>query len=313
MDLAYLTYSVDMDRAQLELVVALDEAGSLTGAARALHTAQPAVTRRLATLERQLGTTLFDRGRHGAVATPAGRAVVTAARDALQALTRADETAAHAAAGGAGLLRIGATPTLGADVLPAALASFRRGNPKVRLELVAHGDSAWLRRELADGRLDVALAVLPSDADPSVEVAAEAGQEFAVVVAADDPLAEGANRRNRAAPLPRAALAGHPVVAIHHGEGLRLVLDNFFAGLGAEPTVAIETSEREMLLPLVAAGLGATLVPANFARQRVGAGVVARTLDPPLVREVGVLLRAGSRDQLARTFATLAGACLAQA
>lgn len=302
-----------MDRSQLELVVALEEAGSLTGAAARLHTAQPAVSRRLATLERQLGVTVFERGRHGAAATPAGRAVVAAAREALGALERADRAAAHAAEGGAGLLRIGATPTLGADVLPPALAAYRRDHPLVRIELVAQGDSGALRRALIGGQLDVALAVLPAEADAEIEIAASAAQEFAVVLAADDALVEPPAGKRRPRPLPRVALAGHPVVAIRHGEGLRLLLDDFFAGLGEEPDVTIETTEREMLLPLVAAGLGATFVPATFAQQRAGAGVVARPLDPPLTRPVGVLLRAGTEDPLARAFATAAGASLAAA
>ena len=273
-----------MDRADLELVVALGRTGSLTAAARHLHVAQPALSRRLAALERALGAELFQRGRHGATPTVVGRALIEGASTALTAMERAEQDAVDAAAGRAGRLRIGVIPTLGAVLLPPVLAAFRASHPGVRLELVARGNSAELRRRVALGELDVAIAVLAPAAEAGVRVAATGQQRFVVVAPSDTPL------RVRNGKVDRRQLLGVPVVALVEGEGLRQQLDSVYADLGAEANIAFETSEREMLLPMVAAGLGITLVPEGFARQRSATGLRVNELSPTLDRAVGAVV-----------------------
>ena len=54
--------------------------------------------------------------------------------------------------------------------------------------------------------------------------------------------------------------------------------------------MSIETTDREMLLPLVAAGMGVTLVPDHFARRRLVDGVEARPLRPAVHRRVGAIV-----------------------
>jgi DNA-binding transcriptional LysR family regulator len=287
-----------LDRTDLELLVALDDHGSLTAAAADLHTAQPALSRRLARLERRLGTTLFDRGRFGTAPTGAGRAVTAAARTALDAIAEVEQTGARAAAGMSGTLRAGTTPTLGSDLLPPTLAAFRAHRPEVRLELVSSGNSSALRRHVVDGELDLAVAVVPPVLEAGLVAEPTGVQPFALVAPADHPLAESAR-------ATRESLREVPVVALARSEGLRLVLDALFAEMGAEPEIAIETTEREMLIPFVTAGLGVALVPATFAHQRAGAGTRVLDLDPPLHRRVGVFRRAGNDDPLVQAFVEL--------
>src|SRR5436305_7247996 len=100
-------YDPGMDRADLELVVAIARAGSLSRAARELHIAQPPLSRRLQHLEREVGAALFLRGRHGATPTAVGRTLIVGAEAALAAIARAEQDALDAAAGRAGRLRIG--------------------------------------------------------------------------------------------------------------------------------------------------------------------------------------------------------------
>ena len=287
-----------MDRSDVELVLAVAEEGSLTAAATRLHTAQPALSRRLRRLEHELGTTVFERGRHGARPTPAGRAVVEAAGQALVAIERVELVARDAAAGTRGVLRVGTTPTLGADVLPPSLAAFRTSHPEVRLTLTASGNSSELRRAVADGVLDLAVAVVPDALEDGLVVGRRARQVFVAVVPADDPaVGRGV--------LARSALTTRPIVALSRGEGLRAVLETVFAAAGAVPDIAIETSEREMLIPFVAAGLGVTVVPRAFARQRAGLGTAVLPLRPSVHREVGVVVREGQQDPLVTAFGEL--------
>src|SRR3954464_201932 len=160
-----------MDRADLELVAAIARAGSLSGAAKQLHIAQPPLSRRLQQLEREIGAALFLRGRHGATPTAVGRSLIAGADAALAAIQRAEQDALDAAAGRAGRLRVGVTPTLGAVLLPGVLAAFRRAHPDVRLDLTSSGDSAWLREQAGTGQIDIAVAALGATKDTTTRVA----------------------------------------------------------------------------------------------------------------------------------------------
>ncbi|MEY2448342.1 MAG: hypothetical protein QOH79_1818 [Acidimicrobiaceae bacterium] len=286
-------YDPGMDRADLELVAAIARAGSLTGAARELHIAQPPLSRRLQQLEREVGAALFLRGRHGATPTAVGRSLIEGADVALAAIHRAEQDVLDAAAGRAGRLRVGVTPTLGATLLPGVLAAFRRSHPGVRLDLTSSGDSARLRQQAAAGDIDIAVAAVAPRPEANATVALTGEQRFVLIAPTELRLGKAVQRR---------ALIGVPVVALTAGEGLREQLDHVFAELGAEPTIAIETSEREMLVPFVAAGLGVALVPDGFARARPAKGLAMHDLDPPLRRPIGAIVATGEVSALVRAF-----------
>jgi DNA-binding transcriptional LysR family regulator len=282
-----------MDRADLELVAAIGRTGSLTAAARQLHIAQPPLSRRLKRIEAEIGAPLFTRGRHGATPTVVGRTLVERAEAALAAIRRAEQDAEDVASGRAGRVNIGVTPTLGAVLLPSALAAFRQLHPDVRLDLVASGDSAELRQRVRDGRLDVALAVLARPAESGTRVALRGQQRFVLVAPRDLRL----GRSTTSPKVRRDVLADLPVVALSKGTGLRQQLDDVFDELGVSPEVAIETSEREMLVPFVAAGLGVTLVPEGFVTGRAP-GCTIYELDPPVRRPVGAVVAKGQLPAL---------------
>ena len=277
------------------MVVAMADAGSVSGAASRLHTAQPALSRRLAHLEHALGGRVFDRGRHGAAPTPEGRILVERSRTALAAIATAEADTASALAGRAGTLRIGVAPTLGADLLPAALARHRAEHPEVDFSLAVSGQSPELRARVASGELDLAVAVLGDTVEPGLRVATSAPQTIVVALPPGHPLALQTK-------VPRAELAHIPLVALRRGEGLRAVLDELFLDLACAPEISIEVGEREMLMPMVAAGLGATVLPERFARHRAPEAVALRPLTPALNRSVGAVVRSGPSSPLVEAF-----------
>ncbi|CAL9588274.1 LysR substrate-binding domain-containing protein [Streptomyces sp. enrichment culture] len=149
---------MDLELRHLKTVRAIADAGSLTKAATALGLAQPALSAQLKRIERALGGTLFERGRHGVRATPLGELVLERARIVLPAVSELQRDAvrfASGAAGGAGSrYRLGGThgPLLGALV-----DRLAAGNP--RAAVTTH--TSWSEREIAaavtEGRLDYAL------------------------------------------------------------------------------------------------------------------------------------------------------------
>ena len=132
--------------------------------------------------------------------------------------------------------------------------------------------------------------VVPEQLDPDLVLAVSRRQTFVLVVAVRSS-ARRARRR-----CPGRSLVAERLVAIRAGEGLRQLLDRVFRELDVDPDVSIETTDREMLLPLVAAGMGVTLVPDHFARRRLVDGVEARPLRPAVHRRVGAIVARGRRE-----------------
>ncbi len=100
---------------------------NLSRAADALHVTQPALTARIQTLESELGTALFVRGRHGMDLTDAGRAFLPYAERAMSALDAGANLLTELRRGGTGELVLGAAPAVSTYVLPLAPRALRAG------------------------------------------------------------------------------------------------------------------------------------------------------------------------------------------
>lgn len=138
------------------------EAGSLSGAAKALGLTQPTLGRQVRALEEQLGVTLFHRNPRGLGLTDAGATLVpaaTAMRDAAQSLAL---TAAGQTADLAGTVRITASVAASVYHLPQIIADIRLAEPAIAIELVASDES----RNLLFREADIAIRMYrPTQAD----------------------------------------------------------------------------------------------------------------------------------------------------
>src|SRR6185295_14662117 len=120
---------------QLQFLTALRAEGSFVAAAEAVGVTQPTLSAGIKELETALGATLVERGRAGAVLTPAGE---EAAERAARALGEVDELVRAVQAAGqplAGAFRLGAIPTIAPFLLPRALPLLKRKFPKLQLKL----------------------------------------------------------------------------------------------------------------------------------------------------------------------------------
>ena len=96
-----------MELRVLEYFLALAREGSVSAAAEALHVSQPTLSRQLIELERELGTTLFERGRHGAKLTEDGMLLRRRAAEIVDLANAAKSEIAHSRGAVAGEVRIG--------------------------------------------------------------------------------------------------------------------------------------------------------------------------------------------------------------
>lgn len=138
---------------QLRDVVAIAERGSLRAAARHLALAQPALTRSVHELERELGVPLFERRARGMILTPMGEAFVRRASAVLSEVRRARDEVEQLHGGTRGRVVAGLSLAAHIALLPPALKPFRARYPQVQLHLI-EGLYPALEPGLKEGSVD---------------------------------------------------------------------------------------------------------------------------------------------------------------
>src|SRR5437762_2560837 len=267
---------------QLEYFVTVVDEGSFTRAAEVLHVTQPGLSHQFQALERELGGPLLERLPRKVRLTPAGRAMLPHARASLAHAELARSAARRASSVTAGELHLATLYSISVGVLPAALRSWRRDNPglKVRLAEFRHTDDLVAAMEA--GQADVAVGPTPPDWDgPTRDIGAE---EFVVVGPADIDLPTDP-------PTVRMAdLAGREWVVFSPESGLSDILNQACVAAGFQPMVSVRTEQGPSAVTFAAAGLGLTLVPGNVVPPHFD-GVVLRP-DPPVLRPLSAYTRA---------------------
>jgi DNA-binding transcriptional LysR family regulator len=295
-----------LDVRRLRVLHAVSAYGSVTAAAAALGYSAPAVSQQLAALEREVGMRLTERAGRGVELTPAAL-ILVGHTDALLArldAAEADLAALHDQI--AGRVALAAFPSAAASLVPAAWAALADSAPQVRLDLTEMEPEeslpAMLRHET-----DVAVAheydLLPRPLDPLFErrellddpvvLAIPADSALALAAGGPVPLAAGG-------PVPLATLAGQPFLAPRQGTSCAEMIQRACARAGFVPRVVARASDFQVLLSLVAAGAGVTLVPGLAARWLPPRVRLVPPADPVTRRVFTVSRRGGDRKPAVR-------------
>jgi LysR family transcriptional regulator, regulator of abg operon len=147
-------------------VVAIAEQGSLRAAARAMRIAQPALTRSLSELERELGAPLFERRARGMVPTLIGHAFVRRASAVLNEVSRARDEVTQLSGGRSGGVTVGLSIAAHISMLPRSLRPFRTRYPDVQLHII-EGFYPTVESDLRNGSIDFYVGPTPDAALPA--------------------------------------------------------------------------------------------------------------------------------------------------
>lgn len=145
---------------QIEIFHAVYTHGSISAAARALGVSQPSVSKTLRHAEDSLGFTLFQIARGRLVPTDEAHALMREAGDVFERLESLQHTARNLSQAGGGHIRLGIVPSLALDIVPQAMAQFRREWPRVTFEVHTHHHDD-LVRSLIERETDLAIAYTP--------------------------------------------------------------------------------------------------------------------------------------------------------
>jgi LysR family carnitine catabolism transcriptional activator len=286
-----------MDLRRLRLFLAVVDHGGMTRAAEAEFVSQPSVSQAIHELERELGVDLFSRVGRGVILTPAGEALVGPARQALRDVETGRAAVAAVAGLESGRLDLGALSTLAVDPLAPLVGAFRVAHPGVRIQLADPEDADALVGLVTTGACEVGLTVVA--AAPGLRTQRIGSQDLLAV------LPPGMRSSSRSIPIT--SLARLPLVTAPAGTPTRTQMEEAFAAAGVTPDIAVVTSQREAILPLVLAGAGATLFPRPLAEHAARLGASIAPIRPRLSRPVYVLHRAGPLAPAAAAFLGFVG------
>lgn len=258
-----------MNLRQIRQFAAVAETLNFRKAAEKLHIAQPPLSVSIKRLEAELGTPLFLRERRGLRLTAAGEAILADVRQILFHAEQLKKTAAGAAGGMAGHLRVAFVGSATYTLFPLALPAFRARYPQVQLEL-REGTTSQMLRQVERGEIDVGLVRYPVvEATTATLVPVQHDTLVAAL-----PAASALARRKT---LKLRDLAEQPFILYAASAALNLRTQVLYAceSAGFQPRIVQEAVQVQTILSLVESGMGVSLVP-SVSRVQVGAGVVLK-------------------------------------
>jgi DNA-binding transcriptional LysR family regulator len=249
---------------ELAAFVAAVEGGRLGTASDSLALTQSAITKRIQSLERRLGTTLLERSHHGVRPTAAGRALYPEAKEALAALARAARTVTHERTAAENCLRLAASHTIGEFLLPRWLAAFRMTAPALSSQ-VAVTNSADVLAAVREG--DVEIGFLP-DPDPGTGLDSIPIGKDELVVAV-----RAGHRWAKKSSVAPSELASETFFTREEGSGTRSLALEAARRLGIELRPQLAVSSTEALRRTVLGG-GFTIISSLAVEEEWGPDVL---------------------------------------
>ena len=277
-----------MNSKQLHHVIVLSETGNFSQAAQILGITQPALSKQLMTLEKEVGVKLFNREQSPIRLTPAGERFVQTAKELVykeEQLLRAME---RFRSGEEGRLTIGISPFRSLYLIPDLVKQLKEIFPGLQVSLRELG-SDILRKEAAEGKYDFAIVNLPVD-EAVLDVTPLEQDKLVLVVPKnlwDKVPATGS--------LTMSQCKNLPFVVVSRGQELRELFEGLCAGAQIHPPIAMEVVGVTTAWAMAQAGIGAALVPLQFVEgEQFGENVRILTLkDNTFVRQPAIVTRRG--------------------
>jgi DNA-binding transcriptional LysR family regulator len=245
-----------MDSNTLRAFLAIVDQGSFSEAAEQLHITQPAISKRLATLEAQLGAELVDRSQRQLKLTDAGARLLPHARRILDEIHNARIALSPNTREIAGELQIIASHHIGLHHLPSWLRRFKRDYPQVTFDLqFMESDAAYAQMRKRGAEL--AFVTLSDNIDPNFKVYAQWPDPMAFVVGPEHPLA--------ALKQPTLAdLSGHAALLPDTSTGTYRLVSRLFMEANLRLSSQMPTNYLETLKMMTSVGLGWSVLPVRM-------------------------------------------------
>ncbi|MEB3339138.1 MAG: LysR family transcriptional regulator [Leptolyngbyaceae bacterium] len=262
--------SYQMELRSLRYFVTVAEELHFARAAERLQLTQPALSKQIAALEKELDVQLFTRTKRTVSLTAAGQVLLEQTTRLLSQVDDIIQLTQRTARGEEGQLRIGFTATATHTILPALVRDFRDRFPRVELTMLELCTEAQVAA-LKEKRIDIAFLHPPID-ERGLKLYPILEENFVAVLPKHHPLL-------RYEQIPLSALADEPLIVHPRNEG-PVLYDGFIQvcqQTGFQPKIVQESISTQTRICLVAAGLGISFVPESV-QFLVGTDVVCKSL-----------------------------------
>jgi DNA-binding transcriptional LysR family regulator len=299
-----------MDVVQLKTLIHVAELGSLSKASDRLHIAQPALSRQIRQLEKELGVYLFERHGRGMIITDAGSEVLqhaTRIMDELEAI-RSSVVGGHASFRGA--VAIGTTPTIAEIVTVPLVTRIREAHPDLSIRF-SSAFSGYLVDWIQRGELELAISY---DLEPlhTLRIVPVMMENLVLVGPPSAGLAWDT-------PVNFATLAQQQLVLPSPRHGLRKIMDHCAADVGFKIAANVEADSFGAMIDLVRHGFGLTALPlaSIYTHLQNGTLCAAPLIEPTPMRKL-VMVSPADRHvspatrYVGETFVELASELVAQ-
>lgn len=250
-----------MDLATLNAFIAIAELGSFSEAAERLHLTQPAVSKRIASLEQQLDVRLFDRLGREVSLTEAGRALLPRAYQILNVLDDTRRALSNLNGQVTGRLTLATSHHIGLHRLPPLLRAFTRAHPQVALD-IQFLDSEVAYEEILHGRAELAVITLAPETREPVRAVPVWDDPLDFVAAPEHPLAATGT-------IGLADVALHPAVFPGGNTFTHHIVQRLFEEQGLTPNIAMSTNYLETIKMMVSIGLAWSVLPRTMLDEQV--------------------------------------------
>jgi len=262
-----------MDVRQIEIYQAVMTFGTTSKAADVLGMSQPAVSKAIMTLERSIGFKLFDREKGRLTPSAEGQLFYREVQASLAGIAKLRSSAARIRDYGSGDIRVACLSAFSTNIVPRAIAKFRKRHPDIAVTLSVAASSV-IRDMVAANQIDIAITADEVETT-GIEVVRFVDVQAAIALPPGHPLI------SREVITPK-DLDEVDFVALAPEDTTRQEAQAIFAKHGVAPKVIVETAFSSVICAFVLEGLGCGIVDPVTAVGYTERGLAIRPFEPAI-------------------------------
>ncbi|NWB99625.1 LysR family transcriptional regulator [Pseudomonas gingeri] len=268
-----------MDVVQLKTLIHVAELGSISKASDRLHIAQPALSRQIRLLEKELGAYLFERHGRGMVITDVGRDVLAHATRIMDEMESIRSSVLGGRSSFRGTVVIGTTPTVAEIVTVPLVRKIREDHPNLAVRF-SSAFSGYLLDWIQRGELEMAISYDPLPLH-TLRIVPVMMENLLLV----GPASAGLRLDT---PVAFQSLAEQQLVLPSARHSLRVIMDDCARDVGIKLKTSVEADSFGAMIDLVRNGFGLTALPMASIYAQVESGILcaAPLVDPAPMRKL---------------------------
>lgn len=267
---------------QLRTFVAVAHHGGFSQAGQAIGLSQSAVSHSIKELEAEIGVRLLDRTTREVKLTEAGHQLASRMERLLEEMNTTLLDIRSYGEQRSGTVRIAASQTISAHLMPQCLASSQENFPDIKV-ILHDRVQQWVLQSVRNAEVDFGIVIGPlNDADFSCLAILD--EPFLLLCRNDDPLASVEQAQ-------WAMLNQRVMVLQDYASGSRVLIDAALRTQGVDVEVVQEIGHPATLFPMVEAGIGISILPALALPLPAGRALTVRRLYPEINRSLTLIRR----------------------